>query len=241
MAGAYILIALGVAVWALAMPVVRRLPDGLMRGITVFGGAFLLGVCCLDLLPEASEYHLGRGESPLLVGLGRFDSIMPFIAILLGFLMQQMLDGLSAHAEHGHTEEGFTLAGLLAGLCMHAFLEGMPLGLGDEVDAGLLWGIVIHNIPVSLLLVGIMADRGYSMWRCALVLLLFGIMSPLGSLFANWLIGEGSRWVQVLTGMVVGVLPHVSSSILFDHKRNHFSWSNIGLMMAAFVLVAIVI
>lgn len=228
MIGAYILIILGVAVWAAAIPLGRRIPDGVVRGITVFGGAFLLGVCFMHLVPEMAE----GGQR------------LPFYAVLLGFLIQQLLDGLTAHAEHGHLEgerltvKGESMLGLMVGLSLHALLEGMPLvGVDGQVDRSLLYGIVIHNIPVALIMVGMMMSHGYSFWRVLGLLLLFGAMSPLGSLFNIYVLQPDEGVQHIVQGLVVGVLLHVSSSILFDHKHNSFTWLNTGLTLTAFLLV----
>ena len=228
MIGAYILIILGVAVWAAAIPLGRRIPDGVVRGITVFGGAFLLGVCFLHLVPEMAE----SGQR------------LPFYAVLLGFLIQQLLDGLTAHAEHGHLEgerltvKGESMLGLMVGLSLHALLEGMPLvGVDGQVDRSLLYGIVIHNIPVALIMVGMMTGHGYSFGRVLCLLVLFGAMSPLGSLFNIYVLQPDEGVQHIVQGLVVGVLLHVSSSILFDHKHNSFTWLNTGLTLTAFLLV----
>lgn len=223
MIGAYIAVVLGVAVWSLMTLVGRKVPDGIMRGITVFGGAFLLGICVLGLLPEATE-----GTSRL-----------PFFCILAGFLIQQLLEALSAHAEHGHVEDhhnhGIPVLGLMLGLCLHAFLEGMPLvETSGAVNQGLVWGIVIHNIPVALILVALFTAHRMGFWRVLALLLLFGIMSPAGSLVNLFLVQPDEEQQRMIIGLVIGVLLHVSSSILFDHKQHGFSWLNLGLCVVAF-------
>ena len=229
MIGAYIAVVLGVAVWSLMTLVGRKIPDGVMRGITVFGGAFLLGVCALGLLPEATE------------GTSR----QPFFCILAGFLIQQLLEGLSAHAEHGHVEgheHGVPVFGLMLGLCLHAFLEGMPLVEGDgTVNQGLVWGIVIHNIPVALILVALLAAHRMGFWKVLVLLVLFGAMSPAGSLVNLYIVQPNEEQQQMIIGLVIGVLLHVSSSILFDHKRHGFSWLNIGLTVLAFAATYLII
>ena len=233
MIGAYILIVLGVALWAAAIPLGRRIPDSVVRGITVFGGAFLLGVCFLHLVPEMASDS---------------EDMLPFYAVLAGFLVQQLLDGLTAHAEHGHLEgerltvKGESMLGLMVGLSLHALLEGMPLvGVDGQVDRSLLYGIVIHNIPVALIMVGMMMSHGYSFWRVLCLLVLFGAMSPLGSLFNIYVLQPDEGVQHIIQGLVVGVLLHVSSSILFDHKHNSFTWLNIGLTLMAFAVVFLVV
>ncbi len=240
MIGAYILITLGVAVWALIVPLGKHFSGLVMRSVTVFGGAFLLAVCILDLLPQVAGMHLcleSAGNHSL--------AMLPYFAILAGFLVQQVLERLSAHAEHGHIEtenhhhetDRSPLAGLMIGLSLHALLEGMPLvSQSLSVDHGLMWGIFIHNIPVALILISLMVDRGIGFWRILVLLLLFGIMSPLGSMLNIYLVQPGRLLQHIILGLVVGVLLHVSSSILFDHKQHHASWLNIALCVLAFTL-----
>ena len=213
---------LGVAMWSLMTLVGRKVPDGVMRGVTVFGGAFLLGICVLELLPEATE-----GASRL-----------PFFCILAGFLIQQLLEGLSAHAEHGHVEghgHGVPVLGLMLGLCLHAFLEGMPLvDRYGSVNHGLLYGILIHNVPVALILVSLLTARRMDFWQVLALLTLFGLMSPLGSMFNLGFVHPDEDCQRMIIGLVIGVLLHVSSSILFDHRQHGFSWLNLGLCIVAF-------
>ena len=238
MIGAYIAIVLGVAVWAALAPTGKRLPDGVMRGVTVFGGAFLLGVCVLSLLPESVNIIFPEdGELEI--------DQRPFFAILAGFLIQQVLESLSAHAEHGHVEDhkaNTPVLGLMLGLCLHAFLEGMPLvDLGGSVNRGLLYGILIHNIPVALILVALLAARRMGFWRVLALLVLFGAMSPLGSLFNLYVVQPDEDQQRFIIGLVIGVLLHVSSSILFDHKQHDKLWLNLGLSLLAFALAFLTI
>ncbi len=235
---AYIAIVLGVALWAVLAPTGKRLPDSVMRGITVFGGAFLLGICVLSLLPESIILVWPKDGNP------EVDP-RPFFAILVGFLIQQMLESLSAHAEHGHVENhkvDAPVLGLMLGLCLHAFLEGMPLvDMGGSVNKGLLYGILIHNIPVALILVALLTARRMGFWRVLALLVLFGAMSPFGSLFNLYVVQPDEDQQRIIIGLVIGVLLHVSSSILFDHKQHDKLWLNLGLSLLAFALAFLTI
>ena len=60
---------------------------------------------------------------------------------------------------------------MMIGLCIHAYLEGMPLGEGGEhaghshgsgMHGALLTGIVMHNIPVSIVLTTLLLNGGMS-------------------------------------------------------------------------------
>src|SRR5690625_2973100 len=98
--------------------------------IMAFSGAFLLSLTILEILPEVFQV-----ETAIPVG----------IYILLGVLLQLVLELFSGGAEHGHIhydkpKREFPWL-LFIGLSIHAFLEGLPIA----EDNHLLWGILIHK------------------------------------------------------------------------------------------------
>ena len=235
----YALIIVGIIVWALLIPSRRHVSPRLMNYINIFGGAFLFASCFINLVP-----HMFLGEDP-------YRFVTPNLhfkiaaAVMVGFLIQLLLEQLTHGAEHGHghmPDETINATGhpaifaLLIGLCIHAFLEGMPMvDLDGDIHQGLLYGIVLHNIPIALVLVGLFISHGYGFWRSFCLLLLFAVMTPLGSLCNLYLIPENEMLQSLIMGIVVGILLHVSVSILFDHHHNTFSWGKLLLILAAFV------
>ena len=120
----------------------------------------------------------------------------------------------------------------MIGLSLHAFMEGMPLiGHDGDLHQGLLYGIVLHNIPIALVMVGLFVESGFSTLRILLLLTLFGIMSPLGSLCNIYLMPPDPTLQKIVMGFVVGILLHVSASILFDHESNAFTWGKMLLIL----------
>ena len=110
-----------------------------VRLLLAFSGAYLLSVAILHLLPEvytnSSNYNI----------LG--------ICILIGVILQSVLESFSKGAEHGHIHihtNGRTFPRLLfVSLCIHAFSEGLPIyHSGDN----LLWAIIVHKIPIAIIL-----------------------------------------------------------------------------------------
>lgn len=254
---AYLLIVAGVVAWSLLIPGGKRVSARWLGYITVFGGAFLFASCFINLVPH------------MFVGEGAYRFVTPGIhfkvaaSVMVGFLIQLLLEQLTKGVEHGHNhcpccEEELEAAehhhahqhheghchdhqvhpvtGLLAGLSLHAFLEGMPMvDLDGDIHQGLLYGIVLHNIPIALVLVGLFLNNRYGFWRSFGLLLLFAVMTPLGSLCNLFLIPENEVLQTLIMGMVVGILLHVSVSILFDHDHNNFSWVKLSLIVIAFV------
>lgn len=254
---AYALIVVGIVIWVALIPGKRRVGPKTMNYITIFGGAFLFASCFINLVP-----HMFLGDEP-----SRF--VTPGIhfkiaaAVMLGFLIQLLLEQLTKGAEHGHNhcpccEEEMEaeehhhehhhhaghchntsvhpVTGLLIGLSIHAFLEGMPMiDLDGDIHQGLLYGIVLHNIPIALVMVGLFMHNGYSFWKSFLLLAIFAVMTPLGSLCNLYLMPQNEVLQSLLMGVVVGILLHVSVSILFDHDHNNFSWGKFALILIAFV------
>jgi zinc and cadmium transporter len=143
-----------------------------------FTGAFLLSLTLLHLLPELYRFPEGKpGNEALLLG-----------ALMLGgFFVQLALDYISMGVEHGHSHHlhGHAPYGVVAGLCMHALVEGMGLGTAAtyydlESRKLLLWSIVVHNYPVSIALLGMLLGWGMKRSRGLAWLGLFAAMGPLG-------------------------------------------------------------
>lgn len=171
-----------------------------------FSGAYLLSVTVLHLLPEVFTEHSGHG--------GLF--------ILFGIALQTGLEHLSKGAEHGHLHQSDFQQEvpwlLLISLNIHAFLEGMPLGM--EHSDELLWAVMIHKVPVALVLAMFLANSSLSKVSVALILLTFGLMSPLGGLLSDNL-----PWIKnhatAVNGLIVGVFLHISNAILYESSENH--------------------
>ena len=236
----YILLMMGVMVWGVLLPGRKMVSPRWMEAISIFGGAFLLGSCFINLVPHIylEGYTLPVGGGALKVGA----------AVLVGFLVQLLLERLTQCVEHGHNHsechhcehhvEGHVhpVAGLLIGLSIHAFLEGMPLVDAEgDVHQGLLYGIVLHNIPLALVMIGLFVSNGFSTLKSLLLLTLFAVMTPLGSLCNLYLLPQQEGLQCLIMGLVVGILLHVSVSILFDQDHYKFSWNKLILILLAFI------
>jgi zinc and cadmium transporter len=187
-----------------------------LKILLAFSGAFLIGITFLKLVPEVFS------KPAMFTGL----------FVLLGFLLQLMLELITEGAEHGHRHthsdnEKASPFLLLAGLCIHSFLEGMPIVQGFDVKLQhtLVIGIVIHNIPISLTLMSLFLHYGCSKTKAFIYLLIFALMTPLGSVFSNFLdtsmVTSLDTYFNYILAVVIGIFLHVSTSILFETEENH--------------------
>lgn len=191
----------------------RKNNERYLKSALSFGGAFVLGITLLHLMPEVYSGHDHA------IGL----------YIIAGFLLQLALEQLSQGVEHGHIHAGHQMRTSFAlqimfGLCVHAFLEGMPLAAGGHGDV-LYYGVLVHKTPAAFALVLVLLLSQFNdrtVWLC---LLAFAAMSPLGALFTRWL--AQNDWLtpnfqRPLLALVVGSFLHIATTILFElENRSH--------------------
>jgi zinc transporter ZupT len=185
-----------------------------IRLLTAFGGAYVFTLTILHLFPEVYESHRPH--------VGWF--------VLGGFFVQVFLEYFSHGIEHGHahhgTRGGLIPIGVIVGLCIHAFVEGMPLGgvdwgwPGEKAQRMLLAGIVMHNIPVSVVLFTMLMHDDLPRGKVWMLVIIFALMSPLGAFASN--LSQGLQNFETeLTAVVIGIFLHLSTTILFEASEAH--------------------
>jgi len=189
-----------------------------LKLLTAFTGSYLMGLTCLHLLPEVF-IHASRKHPESSWQIGAF--------ILVGFFVQIVLENFSRGLEHGHAHapRGPLPYSMLAGLCLHAFLEATPLGTSAH-DHGhahnntlLLAAIAIHKYPVAIVLLAMLLQSGISRHRAFLLLGVFTAMAPLGALAGSMpVLAKHHDW---LLAMVIGIFMHVATTILFETEEGH--------------------
>ena len=210
----YAALILSVVAGAIAFMSFKLGEPGKIKLITAFTGAYLMALTCLHLLPEvfaASHEHLAETQPPDTVALGAF--------VLLGFFLQIVLENFSGGIEHGHvhhTRETMPFA-MIAGLCLHAFLEAMPLTHAHGPH--LLVGIAVHKFPVSIVLLGMLLHNRNAQKRAYGLLAVFALMAPIGAFIGNLSFLEPHA--PYLLAMVIGIFMHVSTTILFESSEDH--------------------
>jgi zinc transporter ZupT len=194
--------------------------------LLTFSGAYLLAVSMIHLIPEVFTNNTKNN-------IGIF--------ILVGFLIQILLEYFSQGIEHGHFHKSNTISfSVLISLCLHALLEGVPLGghLHNHAHNTLLTAIVLHKLPVSIVLMSFFLQSNFSKKKAYILLLLFALMSPLGVLSGN-LFTSLVNYQNEIMAIVVGILLHISTTILFEISDGHkFSLRNIiTITTAAFIAI----
>jgi len=184
-----------------------------------FTGAFLLSLTLLHLLPELFDFKHGGG--------GEREALLLGVMMLTGFFVQLGLDFISMGVEHGHEHHlhGHAPYGVVAGLCVHALVEGSALGNAqtyyDQSSRQLLlWSIVVHNYPVSIALLGMLLHWGMKRGKALAFLGLFAAMGPLG-MFVSGHVPFLAAHSRELMAIVIGIFMHIATAILFESGETH--------------------
>jgi zinc transporter ZupT len=193
--------------------------------LLTFSGAYLLSITVLKLFPEI----FSKGD----------DRIGIFI--IIGLVLQLILDFFSKGAEHGHIHaldnHNFPWA-LFISLLIHAFMEGLPLS--DHQHHDLLWAIVIHKVPIAMVLASFLLHYQSKYSKGIFFLFVFGMMTPLGTIVGGkipFLITYSNQ----INAIVAGVFLHIATIILFESSKEHhfnikkFSALIIGVLLALMI------
>jgi len=174
--------------------------------LLAFSGAYLLSITVLHLIPQVFREQTHN--------IGLF--------ILLGILVQTILEFFSKGAEHGHVHVHGEVKSIpwlvLISLGLHAFIEGIPLH--DDAGNNLLWGIVIHKIPVTLVLAAFLLNTRLSKIISYTILVVFALMSPLGAIIPEYIPFFINYRIEIMA-VIIGVLLHIATAILFESSQNH--------------------
>ncbi|RYY13176.1 MAG: zinc/iron permease [Chitinophagaceae bacterium] len=202
----------------------------LLKLVLSFSGAYLFAITVLHLIPEAYEGTDGHE-----IGL----------YILAGFLLQIFLEQFSEGVEHGHihkhNEKHMFPFGIMISLCLHGFLEGMPLAKDPRNE--LIYGISVHHIPAAFALASILLQNKFKAASILFYVSVFAIMAPAGFL-VSYSISQGSllgidAYFNKMMGVVIGIFLHISTTILFESSAGHKI--NFRKMVAALIGIGIAV
>ena len=195
----------------------------LIKPLLSFSGGFLLAIAFIHFIPEI---YKNNTES--------FG-----VYILIGFLMQLVLEYFTGGIEHGHVHvhkehKGKLPWGLLISLSIHSILEGIPLEAQFHHDPSgtmevhnhsgmaLLLAIILHKIPEAIALTTLFVKSEWKKTNIIIVLAIFALMSPLGVAlghFAPFIVANFS--IDIILAIVVGMFLHISTTIIFETSEGH--------------------
>lgn len=227
----FLSVILGYSVAVFAKPKDRKY----LKLLMAFSGSFLLSLTVLHLLPEVYNtpilsHHETHGHENHSIG----------IFIMVGILFQIVLEFFSKGAEHGHVHGHQKMSHipwlLFISLCIHALLEGFPVSKENELALG----ISIHHFPIAVILTTFFYDSSLKKSAIFGFMATFAVMTPLGTALAEYL-PMLQQFSTEITAIVIGILFHISSTIIFESNEGHkfnvakVSMIALGLAVAYFI------
>lgn len=204
-----------------------------IKNLLIFAGSYLFSITVIHILPElfhtnTEGFHIG-------------------IMILAGFFIQYILEYFTFGVEHGHIHHQykeklhsrFSGYSLIIILCLHAFLEGTLLSYpkisGENHHVGsLLFGIILHKIPVALALMSILTYQFENNKIKFVLLFFFAISSPLGLISGNYIETIGFmniKGIILLFAFVAGNFLHISTATFIEFGPEH-NWNTKKLLIS---------
>lgn len=195
-----------------------------LKLLLAFSGAFLLSVTIFHFLPEVFSMPSKR------VG----------VFIMAGILLQIILEFFSKGAEHGHVHISKTATKfpwtLFISLSIHSILEGIPI----EAHSNLLYGIIIHKLPIAIILSTFFQSSNLSKIKSFAFLFLFALMTPLGVLLAQQVDFFDTYYYEI-SALVIGIFLHISTTILFESNEDHkFNITKLATIIVAIVFAYVI-
>jgi len=198
----------------------------LAKRLLAISAGFLLSITVLEVFPSIFHEHNH--------GIG--------IWILVGVVLQLVLEGLTKGFEHGHfhhktqNDKIFPIA-LIVGMFIHAFVEGIPLSNMSNEITPYLQGILVHNLPISFVMGAFLLNGGYNKKVAWAVISIFTLASPLGMLIGEYF---NSKYHAYILAIVSGIFLHISSIIIFEGNKHHkLDLGKIGMILLGILIAYI--
>lgn len=194
--------------------------DQIIKLMLAFSGGFLLSIAFIHFIPELYEHSS--------FNIGTF--------ILVGFLIQLVLEFFSGGIEHGHVHihKGAKVPiALIIALSIHSLLEGIPLGsqlAGIEIatshhhgnDNSLFFGILFHRLPVAIALMTLLVTSNITKAQAWIYLCAFAVTTSIGLIIGfNASSTFDKNSFDIILAIVVGMFLHISTTIIFETSENH--------------------
>jgi zinc transporter ZupT len=191
-----------------------------LKLLLAFSGSFLLSLTVMHLLPDVYKSPNNN--------IGLF--------IMAGILFQIILEFFSKGAEHGHVHGHDTIYHipwlLFISLCIHAFLEGFPVNHHHNLAIG----IAIHHFPIAIILTTFFINSRLDKKAIFAFMITFAIMTPLGTVISDYLPVLNEFYFEI-TAIVIGILFHISSTIIFESSEGHkFNIAKVSMIIFGIVL-----
>jgi zinc transporter ZupT len=215
-----------------ALPLTWKLEGKYFDSLLSFGAGVLLSAAFLHMLP-ASIPTLGTAT-------GAF--------VLLGYLVMTLLERFTMAHPCGEDHCPNHRIGLVAflGLSVHSVIAGMALGVGlrgagdVSVTAALFAAILVHKVPETLALMGLLLATGWTRGQMISGLLIFSAIGPIGILLASFLDQTTPGLLSAALAVSTGTFIYIASSDLLPqlHRKMKQQWMHFFAFLGGILLLS---
>ncbi|CAK9891106.1 MULTISPECIES: ZIP family metal transporter [Pseudomonas] len=230
------LCALGTALGAVPVLVIRNMPVALADTLLGFGAGVMLAATAFSLiipgLDAAQAIGLGKWGAGGLVSFG-----LLFGAFCL-YLVDLKVSGASPEALVGTPQQPVIAARIwvfVIAIIAHNIPEGMAIGVsagGGMPDAdSLAMGIALQDVPEGLVIALVLAGAGMARFKAFLIGAASGLVEPLAAVLCAWLVTVAQVLLPLGLACAAGaMLLVVTQEIIPESRSNgHHRLASLGL------------
>lgn len=231
------LCALGTALGAVPVLVIRRMPQAVSDSLLGFGAGVMLAATAFSLIvpgiAAAEQLGLTPWAASGLISLG----------ILLGAFGLYLVDRkVSASPERLVAAPGRPIIApriwlFVFAIIAHNIPEGMAVGVsagGGMQDAdSLAMGIALQDVPEGLVIALVLATAGMSRAKAFLIGAASGLVEPVFALLCAWLVSLAEMLLPLGLALAAGaMLLVVTHEVIPESRRNgHEKLASLGLLV----------
>jgi ZIP family zinc transporter len=230
--------ALGTALGAVPVLVIRHMPQALSDTLLGFGAGVMLAATAFSLIAPGIASAENLGLTPWAA------SCLICLGIMLGafglFLVDRQVSDASPEMLIGTVEHPVIPARIwlfVFAIIAHNIPEGMAVGVsvgGGMPDAdSLAMGIALQDVPEGLVIALVLAGAGMSRFRAFLIGAASGLVEPVFALLCAWLVSLAQLLLPVGLAVAAGaMLLVVTHEVIPESRRNgHDKLASLGLLV----------
>ena len=189
--------------------------------LLLFSGAYLLSTIFSEIIFESYE-NIGIDAAYF---------------ILIGLLVQFIIDSLSKGIEHGHEIKTSNIKEqssfiILIGLCLHSIFEGLSIYFINQTA---FVAIIIHKLVISIVFFILIISSNPSLKKLLIYLSLFAISPFVGLIFEKYISYFNIEYN--INAIIGGMFISVSTNIISEASKQHkFKLKNIIIIIFGFFI-----
>ncbi len=235
--------ALGTALGAVPVLVIRNMPIMVSDGLLGFGAGVMLAATAFSLIVPGLEAAEGLGFSSW-GAAGLISTGIVLGALCLFTVDYSVSKGSSVGGTADHPGIAPRIWLFVIAIVAHNIPEGMAIGVSaggglSEADS-LAIGIALQDVPEGLVIAMVLAGAGMSRGKAFLIGAASGLVEPLFAVLGAWLVGIAEQLLPFGLALAAGaMLLVVTHEIIPESRLNgHNKIASLGLIVGFCLMMA---